>query len=296
LTDLVLPVFEPVRLTRRTPTGRTPEVITFWRRTLRARRRFALIVNSERTESSPTLDEVISFIDAELSSSEAVIPALMLRKGTDPGTILEFSEYYSGCDCIVIHRNHEYVTSELEAYLQPIGEAVVHLLIDRRHEEAVRELPGRGRVLLHDGFRRRSPNTSYRERSDFACFLHDFRALGYDGFGDFTVVGDVLRSGGGGNKYAIAVHLAEVLRRTVHINHFVSSSPDDVPDWDRRFREVVDKIRLYGSQRSGFDTVGVETCLMSAKCRTRDPSFWGILHHLEIMQNALTDRGALPSL
>lgn len=90
--------------------------------------------------------------------------------------------------------------------------------------------PSKPSILIKDSFKMQPTNAEYNNAlieyfSDLYC---NFRVYGYDGFGDFSIVGDHYSEGGGQAKTA-AIHLTypEKNGNGIHIQHFLSDERID---------------------------------------------------------------------
>ena len=63
-----------------------------------------------------------------------------------------------------------------------------------------------------------------RTEATLTTWLYTYRSRGFDGFSDFSIVGDVYSPGGGAAKH-VAIHLTELEETTIVANHFVSRTP-----------------------------------------------------------------------
>jgi len=99
------------------------------------------------------------------------------------------------------------------------------------------------RVLLADGFKRRR-NADYPKTEPFSDLHLNYTDDGWDGFGDFLIVGDDY-SESGGPAYAVAIHLTYIdpdAENQMFIYHFVSDSNATPTDPAGKFAEALDKL------------------------------------------------------
>lgn len=99
------------------------------------------------------------------------------------------------------------------------------------------------RVLLQDGFRRRR-NADYPESEPFSDLHLNYKDDGWNGFGDFLIVGDDY-SESGGPAYAVAIHLTYInpdAEDQMYIYHFVSNSNATPTDPAGKFAEALEKL------------------------------------------------------
>ena len=286
LSDLTVPIFEPTNLSHAN--------LERWRQVIQAGRRFAIITNSASgVPAPPPSDEVGNFI--EDLPTQGVFPTLEIRPNVTPDRIRNFVERFRGRICVVVHRNHLYTAHQLSSHLGPATDSIVHVLIDGGvPREILRELPARGRVLLRDGFAYETRNADYPPRTHFDDLLHTFKNRGFDGFGDFTIVGDRF-SPGGGPAYAIALHLTEITPTGVVTNHFISSPPPIPGDNSGKYLDALGRLVRHIEGRPQFNTAGINGFRGSWADRhfpgLGKPKRWSILHHLEVIERELIARG-----
>jgi hypothetical protein len=98
-------------------------------------------------------------------------------------------------------------------------------------------------VLLEDGFKRQR-NADYKEIEQFSDLHLTFKEDGWDGFGDFLIVGDDY-SESGGPAYAVAIHLTYIdpdAEDQMFIYHFVSDRNATPTDPAGKFAEALEKL------------------------------------------------------
>lgn len=284
-TKRTVPIFEPTNFTK-VNRGR-------WKQSIEAGRRIAIVVNSANGTPIPSTDEVCNFV--ENLPYESVFPALEIRPNTSDGEVEDFSEKFKGRTCLVVHRNHLYTASELKKLLRPLSDDIVHVHVERGVSLDVSSgLQGQGLVLLRDGFEYESRNADYPARTHFDDTLFKFEGLNFDGFGDYTIVGDRFSAGGGAAR-AVALHLTEVGPTAVVCHHFVSEGPHVKGDLAGKYFSALERLIAYVDSQPQFETYGVGRFLDSfANGRfpgLGQPKRWSMLHHFEIIEKNLCARG-----
>ena len=100
------------------------------------------------------------------------------------------------------------------------------------------------RILLRDGFEQRR-NRDHPDSAEFFSDLHvTFDEEGMDGFGDYLIVGNEYREGGG-PAYTIAIHLTFIDSQkddAMFIQHFKSDRQDTPKDPAGKFAEALAKL------------------------------------------------------
>ncbi len=119
-----------------------------------------------------------------------------------------------------------------------------HVFFERSCKKLYRKhFDGAHRVLLRDGFQKRR-NADHPPVEAFSDLHVTYEDEGMDGFGDFLIVGDDYREGGG-PAYAIAIHLTFIdaeRDEEMFIYHFVSERKDTPTDPAGKFAEALTKL------------------------------------------------------
>lgn len=103
-------------------------------------------------------------------------------------------------------------------------------------------------IIVKDGFVKQPKNELYPAQ-DFFSDLHKIynSAMGYQGFGDFTIIGSQFDSGGG-PAYVVALHLTESdTDKNLVVNHFKSdaSNPPSAVDPGGKFRQALSRLKKF---------------------------------------------------
>lgn len=99
------------------------------------------------------------------------------------------------------------------------------------------------RVLLRDGFERRR-NADHPPVEAFSDLHLTYGEEDMDGFGDFLIVGDDFKEGGG-PAYAVAIHLTFIdpdRDEMMYVYHFVSTTKDTPTDPGGKFAQALNKL------------------------------------------------------
>ena len=202
-SNRIIPVFEPTNL--------SVETRNRFRDIANKGVKFSVIVNSVSGKPPPELAATIRVLkDLESHVPGAVLPAFEIRAGRPVSDVEKFAKKFSSQQCILVHRNHTHSKTEFRKALSPLSRPAVQILLDGGASlDVVKSLPAVGRVLLRDGFNRCAPNADYPKRSNFDDLLYTYGSREFDGFSDFSIVGDVYSPGGGPAKH-VAIHLTEL--------------------------------------------------------------------------------------
>lgn len=108
---------------------------------------------------------------------------------------------------------------------------------------AKRRIKGR-KIELDDKFRKKDRNSDYALKDD-EFFSEDhlyFNEDGFDGFSDFSIVGDDYIESGFA-PFAVAIHIVYFgEEKTLNVHHFVSNTNDDIRDPQGKFGEALSKL------------------------------------------------------
>lgn len=101
-----------------------------------------------------------------------------------------------------------------------------------------------GKVLFSDRFKKKERNVDYiKEQDEFFSDDHlFFRDEGYDGFSDYSVVGQEFNDSGFA-PLAVAIHIVYFdNEKNLRVKHFVSDSNEDISDPAGKFGEALEKL------------------------------------------------------
>ena len=286
-SNRIIPVFEPTTLAGPTPFNR-------FLRIANNGVKFSVIVNSVSGKPPPALANTIQVLrELESRVPGAVLPAFQIRPGQPVSDVGDFARTFASQQCVLVHRNHTHSETALSGALNPLSRPPVQILLEGGTPlQVVKALPAVGMVLLRDGFSRCTRNADYPIRSNFDDLLYTYRSLGFDGFSDFSIVGDTY-SPGGGAAIHVAIHLTELYTTTIVANHFVSKTPPQRGNDQAKYFSALSLLMSYtGSPPSAdLDTEGVREYHQSNSLR-HYPGLgklkqWSIMHHMEIIDRKL---------
>jgi hypothetical protein len=285
LPPTVLPIFKPTSANSRAA-GRYSDIAD-------AGIRFALILNSDDGQPPPSVEEVRSLIDGRLAEyPDEVMPALELRSGMPITILSEFVGVYADRERMIIHKAHTFGADQVVAALDGVTD-LIHVFVTPGTPSALQtNVPASKRVLLRDGFELKPRNGDYPPQSSFDDLAWTYQELGFDGFGDFSTVGDRFAPGGGRANH-VALHLTEPSDRALISNHFISTSAGPDGDNTSKYFEALRQMTSYTGipARPPFDTAGAMNFIDTADpehypglgCAKR----WSIMHHTELMSRII---------
>lgn len=191
-----------------------------------------------------------------------------------------------------IHRHNFQDVVRLRELAESLDSFRWHIFINGSTGETYRtEFEASDRVLVDDGFERRPRNADYPEQSFFSDLDRRYRSMGYDGFGDFLIVGDhYFRRGG--PAHAVALHMVTEGTGGLITRHFVSDRTVGTRDTEGKYLEAVNKLISAGQ----LDELLASTNSYSEfEHHHRSAHFPGLgyvkklsmMHHLELMARSV---------
>lgn len=148
-------------------------------------------------------------------------------------------------------------------------------------------------VILEDVYNKARRNIDYINKPDefFSKNHLIYDKRGYQGFSDYSVVGDVYEETGFA-PLAIAIHIVYFDKKKVlRIHHFVSDSNENISDPARKFEEAMDKLIKWDGLVNVKQTNGLSN-LISYYKQGRFPGLgvikkYSLMHHIELIGDFL---------
>jgi hypothetical protein len=290
LQDFVIPIFKPVDSSVSNTAKRLARI--------GAETRFAVITNSDKgPHRPPSYDDIVRMLSRpEIQrNAENLLPAFELRGGTRLADFDRFCRDFSNFLCVVVHKGHAFGESDLAGAMEQLSVAPVHVFVEPGVSPALfPTLPSAAKITLRDGFCTCARNCDYPAQSAFDGIAFDYKTRGFQGFGDFCLIGDRY-SATGGRAHAVALHLSEVNGQALVANHFISTSPG--VDTPTMYFEALDALASYAGTppRNDLDTQGVREYLESRRTQHYGglglPKRWSTMHHIETVQTLLSAQG-----
>lgn len=268
----IVPVLEPVK-------SNTSQLLTKCGGYAQAGLQFVIVEN-------PQVGELVNQTAAARSVTSSLttsIPGWIVHEETSQADLSGFFQVHASRDVALVHRDDQLVQNLL-GLIQNHGRAVYNVF-----EVPSQAFAGSFRAKLEDGFRRVQNNAQYPPESRFSDLFATYQSHGFDGFGDYSIIGTEYFDTGG-PPYAIAIHLThDLAANQIRCRHFVSDSNQDQSDQAGKFMEAVGKLDTFVQSHPGrFDySTGVAE-FQSLYQRQHHPGL-GVIkklsmrHHLELM-------------
>lgn len=150
-------------------------------------------------------------------------------------------------------------------------------------------------VVIEDGYNKAARNVDYLHNPDefFSRNHLVFSKRGYQGFSDYSIVGDEYEESGFA-PLAIAIHIVYFGdKNELKVHHFVSDSNENISDPARKFEEAMRKVVEWEKIDQVNKTVGLKK-LIEYYSNGKFPGLGvikkcSIMHHLEMMADFLGD-------
>jgi hypothetical protein len=213
-----IPIIEPINVTTR---GKT-----LYRSIVSRLAPFVLIMNPVHLTRGPlTTVAVQDLIDTTLRNHTSLNLGFIINQNFNLAELNAFLISNPTRPKSLIFQ-HSPFAAEIRSIQAAIGAHPVTYIIfdDRSVDNPTRNAFANhsGRVLITDGFQRKSRNLDYRATSTFASNFATWRNNGWAGIGDYLTMGDHVNDGGGG-AYVITLHITRNTQNGILTHHFSST-------------------------------------------------------------------------
>lgn len=284
-----VPIIEPVK-------GNFPALKRALDELIKNNCRFILIANPSvgelKTDSSALWEEVF---DGPLLGYANCSAGLCMTSNESLGSAEAFFNEHN-VPVAVIHRGFSDGKGLAAIVAGATPNITEHVFVGQHGSTLYRKhFRGVPRVLIEDGFKSRI-NREYPLTEPFSeLYLTYDEEMGFNGFGDFLMVGSEFREGGG-PAYAIAIHLTYAdpdADNAIAIKHYVSIEVDTKEDPAGKFLQSLKKLANDVERRDS--PILRTTAVMEYLELYRDRHFPGLgyvkklsmQHHLELMAHLL---------
>jgi len=234
---------------------------------------------------------IIDLIKMKFGDYKKLSLGILLREETNISEILPIIHTNLDRSIAIIHDGFSEAKALINE-LHGLDNITRHIFIDGRCTELYpRHYKNTNRVLVRDGFQRKT-NRTYPPFEPFSDLHITYEDRGFNGFGDFLIVGDDY-SETGGPAYAVAIHLTYIdsnKDNSMFVFHFVSDSKDTPADPAGKFAEALEKLYKEASRPDTqmFTTSAAVKELLRLREERRYPGLGyvkklSMQHHLELI-------------
>lgn len=191
----------------------------------------------------------------------------------------------------VVNEKRDYVDSYTSVYAEDSPKYTVTTT-----DFGVSRKSKKPKILLCDHFNLQEKNSDYLnlENESFSEDHLYYKEEGFDGFSDYSIVGDSYKDSGFAPR-AVAIHLAYLNDSdgSVWIRHFVSDNNGDINDPAAKYYEAVTKLAQWVNTNSVTMTEGLKQLLAGYE-NQKYPGLGTIkkltlMHHIEMMNKFLSE-------
>jgi hypothetical protein len=281
-SGLIIPILEPVR-------RNSADVRNLFRIT-QIGVPLIVVENPAKGELANDHEYARSLVDR--LSAAGVRPGFLIGSTTTAKDVAEFLKRNSKRSVALVHVGSAAQPDKIGALQEKAGNVEFNIFFGGKSGGTYRAAFRTGkRVIIEDGFERQARNEDYRATDFFSDRFRTYRADGFDGFGDFLIVGNYFTKSGGG-ALAVAIHLTNIENGGIMVRHFVSDRTTlrnvDTPG---KFFEALQKAVVFiKSRQNSLVTEGCKEFL-----RMADSDFQGLgfvkkvsmKHHVELMASVI---------
>ncbi|WP_028534596.1 sce7725 family protein [Paludibacterium yongneupense] len=202
-----------------------------------------VIVNPAYGDHAGNGNGISKLLDDSFLEKDNITAGILLTDDMTVGQAIQCYEEHATHSPSFVHAGF----TEGRLLSEAIGDKLAetrHIFFEKYCSKPYRKhFKGAQRVLLYDGFNKMK-NSDYPSIEKFSDLHITYEDEGMDGFGDFLIVGDDFREGGG-PAYAVAIHLTFIdpdQDDVMYIYHFVSTSNNTPTDPAGKFSQALDKL------------------------------------------------------
>lgn len=203
-----------------------------------------VIINPFHGDHAENGDGISTLLNDEFPDQQGITAGILLKADMSVDVAVRCYKEHMQHRPTFVHAGF----TEARALAEALGDTLSntrHVFFDKSCSKPYRKhFKGSTRILLRDGFQRLIRNADYQEVDPFSDLHVTYEEEGMDGFGDFLIVGDDYKEGGG-PAYAVAIHLTFIdpeRDEVMYIYHFVSTTRDTPTDPAGKFGQALDKL------------------------------------------------------
>jgi len=280
----VIPIVEPVKSTAST-IRRLSDVASS---IITNGGQIIVIINPRVGELRNNNVPLVQMINSDFASDTNFLLGLIVDDATPLVTIQNTINTYGATRIAVIHR----AVSNIPNLANICAGVAFNIFVSGRVGNVYINQFQTPKVLLRDGFERLN-NADYTPDTFFSNLAQTFSQDGFNGFGDFQMVGNLFRDGGGA-AYAVALHLSYFLSLSsneMHMKHFISTSNSSPQNPGGKFGEALNALIAHFVSPQNVLEATRGMAEYQDLHRTGHypglgrPKRLSIMHHIEIMAN-----------
>lgn len=283
----VIPIIEPIDF--------KPDYLKSYFTLVKRQIPFILVYNPLAVDILPDTVEH-NLINGTLDGYEGYYLAFLISQQTTLTNVQNFVDRFSERKISFIHYSLSGVHDSITAYLNTLQSVNHHIFLssalNRRYIDSVNS-PGAKKISIIDSFNKQPTNAEYANNTlEYFSNLHNtFQASGFDGFGDFSIMGEKFDDGGGRAR-AVVIHwpFIDSSSGSMYIKHFVSDNVTGTEDIAGKFDEAYRKLATFRNEDAAhLDTLG-NYFISQYGDKGRAPQLgaikkFSIMHHIELTRS-----------
>lgn len=201
-----------------------------------------VILNPKYGDHSDDSGAIVELMRDRYAES-GFLPGLLLQEDLDPREFSRLLENISAHEVALIHAGFDddaVVNAEIKQRDLEVSNIFIEKSTGMLYRRRFQQKP---RVLVSDGLNQKK-NADYPDVERFSDLHVTYSERGFDGFGDFSIVGDNY-SDTGGPAWAVAIHITFIdpdRDGEMFVYHFKSDTNDTPVDPGGKFLEAVAKL------------------------------------------------------
>lgn len=203
-----------------------------------------VIINPGNGDHAGNGEDISELLRVEFQEYPRISAGILLQPETTVDLALQYFADHRAHNPVFIHAGF----SEPKDLVQRLGDEITdtpQVFIDKYcgkpYVKHFRECERR--ILIYDGFERQK-NADYPLFNKFSDLHLIYEEDGLQGFGDFLIVGDEFKEGGG-PAYAVAIHITYIdptKDDVMYVYHFVSTTNNTPTDPAGKFSQALEKM------------------------------------------------------
>lgn len=279
----IIPIFEPVSL--------SPTLKNVIKELNEIKLKSVLVINPKVGSLVDKEEKIIKELVTKLPNNESVSLAFHVDYRTnleDIEKMIKRLEDYSFSFII----DHEPINIEKFISLLDRIKTEYLLINTNLRSRELEKYKSFTKIQIEDPFIKQQKNSQYPAESIFKSLCMDFKNEGYDGFGDYQMVGKEY-SDSGGPAYAVALHLlSKDENNQLIMKHFLSDDQNGPGNVQGKYFQALEKmIKYVDSKNFDPETVGIKNYRANYEKGAFPglgmPKRYSIKHHIEYISECL---------
>lgn len=286
----ILPIIEPV--------SSKPANLKTYRSLVMKQIPFILISNPLSKGMTP-VDVEAKLINGTLTGYEGYYIAFCISQQTTLTQVRQFVDRFQERKICFIHYSQPGESDSITPYVNSLKRISYNIFyiegLTSRYVSSI-TTQGAKRISLADSFNKQETNAAYvNNTTEYFSDQHKtFKDAGFDGFGDFSIMGEAFDDKEGGLARAVVIHWTYINPDdgSIWIKHFVSDNITGIENIPGKFGEAYAKLAAF--KRSDPVHVNSLGCFFLAQYGDKDefPNLGPlkkhcIMHHIELTRTLL---------